>query len=229
MVTSSTETEVFNPTPWRVSVPAGKKADLVLEGGGVKGIGLVGAVLTLHERATSSRVSPARAWARSPPRSSPRCRRPGKPLTQLKDYVDSVDYPKFQAEGWLRASPRPVGDAGELVLHMGLHSGDYLVEWLGGILEQIGITTFDQLRMDDPGQLAARRSPLLAHRAHRRHHPPQGGPPAVGLRQLRPRPRTASASSTRSVRRCRSRSSSNRFGSKRPAATYDGVDLRGGR
>ena len=39
--------------------------DLVLEGGGVKGIGLVGAVLTLPTPDTGSHASPARARARS--------------------------------------------------------------------------------------------------------------------------------------------------------------------
>ena len=37
------------------------------------------------------------------------------------------------------------------MLHDGLYTGDYLVEWLGGLLDQIGVTTFGELRLDDPG------------------------------------------------------------------------------
>ena len=135
----------------RVSVPEGKKADLVLEGGGVKGIGLVGAVLTLHDAGYQfPRVAGTSAGAITAALVAA-LQAAGKPLTLLAEYVNSVDYRKFQAEGWLQHTLGRVGDAGELLLHMGLHSGDYLVEWLGGILDQIGITTFEQLRMDDPG------------------------------------------------------------------------------
>jgi NTE family protein len=133
-----------------VRVPDGKKADLVLEGGGVKGIGLVGAVLTLSEAGYRfPRLAGTSAGAITAAIVAA-LQAAGQPLTHLKDYVDSVDYPRFEAEGWLREELGPVGDAEQLVVHMGLHSGNYLVEWLGNILEQIGITTFDQLRMDDP-------------------------------------------------------------------------------
>ena len=91
----------------------------------------------------------------------------GKPLSLLEGYVNSVDYPRFQAEGWVQRALGPVGDIAELLLHMGIHSGDYLVEWLGGILEEIGITTFEQLRMDDPGSSLpeAFRYSLIVHTA----------------------------------------------------------------
>ncbi len=167
MVTSSPETEIFDTTPRPVPVPAGKKADLVLEGGGVKGIGLVGAVLTLHEqgyvfpRAAGTSAGAITAALVAALQAA------GKPLALLEGYVNSVDYPKFQAEGWLQRTLGPVGDAGELLLHMGMHSADYLVEWLGGILEEIGVTTFEQLRMDDPGSSLpeAFRYSLIVHTA----------------------------------------------------------------
>jgi NTE family protein len=69
----------------------------------------------------------------------------------LRGYVDSVDYPAFEQESWLRRRFGRVGDAEHLLLHMGLYSGDYLVEWLGGLLDRIGITTFGQVKTDDPG------------------------------------------------------------------------------
>jgi NTE family protein len=150
-----------------VTVAAGRKADLVLEGGGVKGIGLVGAVLTLHQdgyefpRAAGTSAGAITAALVAALQAA------GKPLTLLEEYVNSVDYPRFQAEGWWQRELGRVGDAAELLLHMGLHSGDYLVEWLGGILEEIGVTTFDQLRMDDPGSSLpeAFRYSLVVHTA----------------------------------------------------------------
>jgi NTE family protein len=148
-----------------VPVPDGKKADLVLEGGGVKGIGLVGAVLTLHNAGYQfPRIAGTSAGAITAAIVAA-LQAAGKPLTNLKDYVDSVDYPKFQEESWLRRRFGRVGDAEQLMLHMGLHSGDYLVEWLSGILEQIGITTFAQLKMDDAGSSlpAALRYSLIVH------------------------------------------------------------------
>ena len=192
-----------------MSVPAGKKADLVLEGGGVKGIGLVGAVLTLHEqgyvfpRAAGTSAGAITAALVAALQAA------GKPLTLLEGYVNSVDYPRFQAEGWVRRALGPVGDIAELLLHMGIHSGDYLVEWLGGILEEIGVTTFEQLRMDDPGSSLPEACRYSLDRAHRRHHPPQGRTPPVGLRQLRARPWPATHRRRGPRRRCRSRSSSN--------------------
>jgi NTE family protein len=68
----------------------------------------------------------------------------------LKEYVESVDYPRFEQQSWLRRHSGAAGVAEHLLLHMGLFSGDYLVEWLGGLLEQIGITTFGQLKTPDP-------------------------------------------------------------------------------
>jgi NTE family protein len=53
------------------------------------------------------------------------------------------------------------------MFHKGLFSGDYLVEWLGGILEDIGITTFAQLRDDDKdsGLPLDRQYRLIVHTA----------------------------------------------------------------
>ena len=77
--------------------------------------------------------------------------RAGRPLAQLRDFLDSVDYTKFEQRGPLRRLLGPAGDVEALVLHDGLYTGDYLVEWLGGLLDQIGVTTFGDLRLDDPG------------------------------------------------------------------------------
>src|SRR5204862_414651 len=38
-----------------------------------------------------------------------------------------------------------------LIVNLGLHDGAYLVEWLGDVLDDIGVTTFGDLALDDPG------------------------------------------------------------------------------
>ncbi len=55
------------------------------------------------------------------------------------------------AKGHLRAALGGLGDAEQLLLHMGLYDGDYLLDWLGGVLTDIGVTYFGDLRLDDPG------------------------------------------------------------------------------
>ena len=75
----------------------------------------------------------------------------GSPPAGLRDQIASIDYTKFTTETGLRKHAGKIGDLHALMTSMGLYSGDYLVEWLGGILETIGITTFGQLRRDDLG------------------------------------------------------------------------------
>lgn len=127
-----------------------RKADLVLEGGGVKGIGLAGAVCALSDAGyTFPRVAGSSAGAITAALIAA-LETAGQPLAKLKEYAGSVDYPKFEQESWLRKRSGRAGIAETLLLHMGLFSGDYLVEWLGGLLEQIGVTTFGQLKSPDP-------------------------------------------------------------------------------
>jgi NTE family protein len=132
------------------------KADLVLEGGGVKGIGLVGAVLTLDEKGwTFPRVAGTSAGAIAAALIAA-LQRAEEPLPKLKGYLESVDYAEFmRPHSVLQHVLHRAGDIGSLVLHQGIYDGKYLVEWLGGILEEIGVTTFGQLRVDDPGSALA--------------------------------------------------------------------------
>jgi NTE family protein len=126
-----------------------KRADLVLEGGGVKGIGLVGAVITLSEDGwTFPRVAGTSAGAICAALIAA-LQRAGKPMAELQHIMQTLDYPAFMRGDWAERHLHRVGEAGHLALHMGIYDGDYLVEWLGGTLELIGITTFGQLRIDD--------------------------------------------------------------------------------
>lgn len=140
--------------------PGGKLVDLVLEGGGVKGIGLAGAVIELSNAGyTFPRVAGTSAGAIAAALIAA-LNAAGKPMALLNDIISSVDYPKFMDSGRLKS-------ASNLLLHMGLYDGDYLVTWLGDALQQIGVTKFGQLRWNDPGADAtlsnAQRYSLVVH------------------------------------------------------------------
>jgi NTE family protein len=158
------------PTPTGSSPEATgteKPADLVLEGGGVKGIGLAGAVLTLDQAGYRfQRVAGTSAGAIAAAIIAA-LNKAGKPLSKLQDYLQEVDFKQFMAKGHLRAAMGSVGDAQHLLLHMGLYDGDYLIEWLGGVLSDIGITYFGDLRLNDPGAdakwTAQQRYSLVVH------------------------------------------------------------------
>jgi NTE family protein len=137
-------------------------ADLVLEGGGVKGIGLVGAVLVLSEAGyTFPRVAGTSAGAIAAVLIAS-ISKAGKPMTSLKSYLGSLDFKQFMQTGrvahWIEdigAIGKGLVGASELMRKMGLYSGDYLAEWLGPILaDDLGVTTFKDLKIspaDDPG------------------------------------------------------------------------------
>ena len=134
------------------------KVDLVLEGGGVKGIGLVGAVLTLSE---SGYVFPrvAGTSAGSIVASLVAAHQvAGKPLSNLETILASVDDRKFQDEGVLERAAGTPGEIAELLLHMGIAKGDYLVEWLGNLLADLGVHTFADLAITDTDDPAGLRS-----------------------------------------------------------------------
>lgn len=133
---------------------AAPKADLVLEGGGVKGIGLVGAALVLAEHDyVFPRVAGTSAGAIVASLIAAH-QVAGRPLSGLETIMNSVEYQRFQDESFLEHLTRPAGEVAELLLHMGIAKGDYLVEWLGNVLDDLGVRTFADLKItedDDPG------------------------------------------------------------------------------
>lgn len=125
------------------------KADLVLEGGGVKGIGLVGAVLALDQQGyVFPRVAGTSAGAIVASLVAAH-QVAGRPLSRLETLMRSLDYPKLRDETTVERLTGPVGEVAELLLHMGIAKGDYLVEWLGNELADLGVHTFADLAIDD--------------------------------------------------------------------------------
>jgi NTE family protein len=127
------------------------RADLVLEGGGVKGIGLVGAVTALSDAgyafprlAGSSAGAIVAALVAS-------LEQAGEPVSRLTDVMRAVDYRRFRDVSLLGRVPL-VGRGLSLLVHDGLYEGDYLEQFLSGALAELGVRTFGDLRLrvDDP-------------------------------------------------------------------------------
>jgi len=128
-----------------------KSVDLVLEGGGVKGIGLLGAVLTLADAGYRfERIAGTSAGAIVAALVAA-YQKDGRDLHELEDVMWDLDYQQFAKEPFLQDWTGPVGDAFAAFVHGGAHSGDYLFDWLTPLLRDRGVTTFKDLRIPDSG------------------------------------------------------------------------------
>jgi NTE family protein len=125
------------------------KADLVLEGGGVKGIGLAGAISVLEEHGYEfHRVAGTSAGAIVGALVAA-----GIPSAELQKIMWKVDYNKFQdAATFSRFGP--IGKGIAILFHDGMYKGQYLLDWLTEQLAAVGKKTFGDLRLDDPGAAA---------------------------------------------------------------------------
>jgi NTE family protein len=132
---------------------ADRHADLVLEGGGVKGIALVGAVLALAEAGYRfPRVAGTSAGAVVGAVVAALERR-GEGLDRLEDIARSLDYRRFRDRGLPGRLLGPLGfltDGLAVLLEDGVYEGDYLQDWLTGVLADLGVATFGDLRTGDP-------------------------------------------------------------------------------
>jgi len=139
------------------------RADLALEGGGVKGVGLVGAVQVLSEAGYSIRRVAGTSAGAIAASVVAGIVQSGADMNQLHRYVRSLDFTKFMPDGKLHemldhAGGRVaelVADAAILTNRAGLYSGEYLESWLAPILhEELGARTFADLKLPpdfDPG------------------------------------------------------------------------------
>jgi NTE family protein len=120
-------------------------ADLVLEGGGVKGIGLVGAYSLLTEAGyRTHRVAGTSAGAIVGALIAA-----DMPMDLLEKTMKEVDYGKFEDKGFLDHLGL-VGKGLSLLFEKGIYEGGYLREWLDGLLAELGKRTFADLRIEDP-------------------------------------------------------------------------------
>ena len=141
-------------------LPTGLRADLVLEGGGVKGIGLAGAVATLARAGYSfPRVAGTSAGAVVGAFLAA-LQRAGEPIERLEDVARTLDYRKLRDRGVVGRAASAAGpiarliDGFSLAFDGGVFEGDYLRSWVRGALGDLGVTTFGDLRVDDPSGTA---------------------------------------------------------------------------
>lgn len=129
-------------------------ADLVLEGGGVKGIALAGAVRALAGAGYRfPRIAGTSAGALVGALAVG-LQHAGEPMDRLADIALSVDYRRFRDRGPLGRVAGPLTglvDGLSLALESGVFEGEYLRSWVAGVLADLGVRTFGDLRVDDPG------------------------------------------------------------------------------
>ena len=162
---------------WRGGGAPELVADLALEGGGVKGIGIVGAVSVLAEAGYRfARVAGTSAGSIAAALIAAIAKK-GAPMTSLKGYLDDLTFTEFmQPKGKLHEfmdhhfgnAGEKLSDAAVLTHRMGVYDGNFLGTWLGPILGDLGVHTFADLKItmeDDPGMSlpASRRYGLVVH------------------------------------------------------------------
>ena len=120
------------------------RVDLVLEGGGVKGIGLVGAYSVLIEHGfdienvagTSAGAITAAAIAA------------GFTPDELRDITLGLDYNQFEDKGWEDRLPI-LEKTTSLLLDLGIYEGKRFHEWMRELLAQKDVHTFGDLVCDE--------------------------------------------------------------------------------
>ncbi len=123
------------------------QCDAVFAGGGVKGIGLVGAVAAVEAAGyrlenlagTSAGAIVASLLA------------VGYTGAELGDILQTLDYTRFRDEGFLDKLDLP-GKALSIILEYGLYEGTYFEYWLDQLLRNKGKTTFGDIRLPAPAQ-----------------------------------------------------------------------------
>ncbi len=152
------------------------RADLALEGGGVKGIAHVGAVLVLDEAGYRfHRVAGTSAGAITASIIAAIVQS-GASMSTLRTSLRSINFRRFMPEGKLHElvhrdaghMAKLVADAAILTSREGLYSTEYLEEWLRPILhDQLGIKTFADLRLPnadvDPHAVPAQQYRLVVY------------------------------------------------------------------
>ncbi len=138
-----------------------KPADLVLSGGGVKGIGLVGAVVALMNAGYGAqRVSGTSAG--SIVGAVVAAASMGNQLgpEEVKELALQLDYHKFTDPGTVERLP-VLGPSLAVLRGTGIYKGDYAHDWVRSQLKNLGVRTFGDLAIDDDSLPAEQRYKLV--------------------------------------------------------------------
>jgi NTE family protein len=127
-------------------MPSEMNADIVLEGGGVKGIALVGALSVLMDAGYEfPRVAGTSAGAIVGALLAA-----DTPAAEMRSIMAETDYTRFQDESWLDRLPG--GKVLSLLFDDGIYEGDYFKSWLDEVLGDVD--TFSHLALPDDPQSA---------------------------------------------------------------------------
>ncbi len=122
-----------------------KYVDLVFEGGGVKGIALVGAFSVLEERG----YQPQNMAGASAGAIVAALVAAGYTATELRRIIGKLDYDHFKDEGWEDRIPL-AGRSLSILKDLGVYEGEAFLAWMRELLEAKGIRTFgDLVRRED--------------------------------------------------------------------------------
>lgn len=121
------------------------RADLVLEGGGVKGIGLAGAVAAI----TDAGYVPHRISGTSAGALVGAVAAAGATGGRLGEITRSLDFRAVADASGLARLPL-VGPGLAVLAGHGVYQGEYLHRWIAEQLDALGVRTFGDLRIDDP-------------------------------------------------------------------------------
>jgi NTE family protein len=132
-----------------VTPASSKPADLVLSGGGVKGIGLVGAVVALLDAGyTAQRVSGTSAGSIVGAIVAAASHGSQLDAEEVKELALQLDYHKFTDPGALERVP-VLGPSFAVLRGTGIYKGDYAHDWVASQLKNLGVTTFGDLAIND--------------------------------------------------------------------------------
>jgi len=125
-------------------------ADLVLEGGGVKGTGLVGAITALTSAAepyTFHRVAGTSAGAIVASMLAA-----GYTVAEMNTIMTDLDFSQFEDNPGIFARHfQQIGEGLGLIMHEGLFMGRFLHDWIEQTLAAKNVHTWGDLKDNDPG------------------------------------------------------------------------------
>src|SRR5215218_28853 len=132
-------------------MPTLQLADLVFEGGGVKGIGLAGAYAALRERG----VVPKRVAGTSAGAITAALVAAGYDSDDLDRILLDVPFARFKDQAWEDKIPL-AGHALSVLTQRGIYEGRFFESWMRELLEAKGIRTFGQLTDKEATELKNR-------------------------------------------------------------------------
>jgi NTE family protein len=140
-------------------------ADLVFEGGGVKGIGLAGAYAALSERGFEPKcVAGTSAGAITAALVAA-----GYSSAELDQILMHLPFAEFKDPDWWDRAGTP-GKLVSLIREKGIYEGKFFRTWIGDLLEKKGVTRFGQLafEQDDRPEKGYRLKVIASDVTHRR-------------------------------------------------------------